>query len=65
VARQTDEKELGLTYYQLDTALKLLSQGLPPDEVSYLANIDPKKMQKIIDRKKANAHKLALRQCLK
>jgi len=62
---QTDEKELGLTYYQLDTALKLLSQGLPPDEVSYLANIDPKKMQKIIDRKKANAHKLALPPMLK
>ena len=62
---QTDEKELGLTYYQLDTALKLLSQGLLPEEVCYLANIDPKKMQKIIDRKKANAHKLALPPMLK
>lgn len=62
---QTDEKELGLTYYQLDTALKLLSQGFLPDEVSYLANIDPGKMQKIVDRKKKNTHKLALPPMLK
>jgi len=62
---QTDEKELGLTYYQLDTALKLLSQGLLPEQVCYLANIDPKKMQKIIDRKKNNVHKLAMPVMLK
>ncbi len=62
---QTDEKELGLTYHQLDTALKLLSQGLLPEEVCYLANVDPKKMQKVIDRKKNNAHKLALPSVLK
>jgi len=57
---QTDEKELGLSYFQLDTALKLLAQGMLPDEVCFLANIDPKKMQKIIDRKTKNNHKLAM-----
>lgn len=62
---QTDEKELGLTYYQLDTVLKLLSQGFLPQEVCFLANVDPKKMQKVIDRKKANEHKLAMPSILK
>jgi len=62
---QTDEKELGLNYYQLDTVLKLLSQGLLPEQVSYLTNIDPRKIQKIIDRKKKNIHKLSLPPLLK
>ncbi len=62
---QTDEKELGLDYFRLDTALKLLAQGILPGEVCSLANIDPKKMEKIIARKKANAHKLALPPILK
>ena len=57
---QTDEKELGLSYFQLDTVLKLLSQGFLPEEVCRLTNTDAKKMQKILDRKKNNAHKLAM-----
>jgi len=57
---QTDEKELDLTYFQLDTILKLLSQGFLPDEVCFLTNTDAKKMQKILDRKKKNAHKLVM-----
>ena len=62
---QTDEKELGLSYFQLDTALKLLAQGFLPDEVCRLANIDPKKMQKILDRKKKNIHKFSMPPVLK
>ncbi|MFZ3073712.1 MAG: NAD+ synthase [Minisyncoccales bacterium] len=57
---QTDEKELGLTYFQLDTILKLLSQGFLPEEVCRLTNTDANKMQKIIGRKKKNAHKLVM-----
>lgn len=55
---QTDEKELGMSYFQLDTALKLMAQGITPEKTSELTNIDPKKIQKIINRKKKNAHKL-------
>jgi NAD+ synthase len=62
---QTDEKELGLTYLQLDAALKLMSLGFSQEEICSLANIDPKKMQKIIDRKNKNAHKLAMPPVLK
>ena len=62
---QTDEKELGLDYFRLDTALKLLAQGILPGEVCSLANIDPKKMAKILARKEKNAHKLALPPILK
>jgi NAD+ synthase len=62
---QTDEKELGLTYFQLDTVLKLLAQGFLPAEVCRLADISDKKMQKIIDRKKKNAHKLLMPPILK
>jgi len=62
---QTDEKELGITYFQLDTILKLLSQGFLPEEVCRLTNIDQKKMQKIVDRKKKNAHKLSMPPVLK
>jgi len=62
---QTDEKELGLDYFRLDTALKLLAQGILPGEVCSLANIDPKKMAKILARKEKNVHKLALPPILK
>ena len=62
---QTDEKELGLDYFRLDTALKLMTQGFSPSEVCDLANIDAKKMQKILDRKKQNAHKLSMPPILK
>jgi NAD+ synthase len=62
---QTDEKELGLTYFQLDTILKLLSQGFLPEEICRLTNTDLKKMQKIIDRKKKNTHKLSMPPMLK
>lgn len=57
---QTDEKELGLNYFQLDTVLKLMSQGFDSETICSLTNIDSQKMQKIIDRKNNNAHKLAL-----
>jgi len=62
---QTDEKELGLTYFQLDTVLKLMSQGFLPEEIGTLTNTDAKKMQKIIDRQKNNRHKLLLPPVLK
>ncbi|MCU0653646.1 MAG: NAD(+) synthase, partial [Candidatus Pacebacteria bacterium] len=57
---QTDEKELGMDYNKLDTALKLLSQGFMPAEVSALTNLDSKKIQKIIDRKTKNSHKWSM-----
>ena len=62
---QTDEKELGLTYFQLDTALKLLSQGFLPEDVCGLTNIDAKKMKKVLDRKTKNAHKFSMPPVLK
>jgi NAD+ synthase len=57
---QTDEKEIGLTYYQLDTILKLMIQGFGVEVICSLTNTDPKKMQKIVDRINKNAHKLAM-----
>jgi len=57
---QTDEKELGIEYYLLDTILKLLDQGFGTREVSALTDLPLEKIQKIIDRKKANIHKLAV-----
>ncbi len=57
---QTDEKELGLTYYQLDTILKMMSQGFDAEVICSLTNTSPERMQKIIDRKNKNAHKLAM-----
>lgn len=62
---QTDEKELGLTYFMLDTVLKLMAQGFTPEEICFLTNTDPKKMQKILDRKSKNAHKWAVAPILK
>ncbi len=62
---QTDEKELGLDYFQLDTALKLMAQGITPEKVCELTNIDFKKMAKILERKKKNAHKLLMPPILK
>jgi len=57
---QTDEKELGIEYYLLDTILKLLNQGFGTREVSAFTDLPLEKIQKIIDRKKANIHKLAV-----
>lgn len=57
---QTDEKELGITYFQLDTVLKLMAQGFSPQDICNLTNIDARKIQKITDRKKKNAHKWSM-----
>ena len=57
---QTDEKELGLEYYQLDTILKLMDQGFGAEEVAALTNMPLEKIQKLIERKRINAHKLAM-----
>lgn len=57
---QTDEKELGIEYYLLDTILKLLDQGFGTREVSAFTDLPLEKIQKIIDRKKTNSHKLAV-----
>lgn len=57
---QTDEKELGMDYFQLDTILKLMDQGWSRDEVASLTNTPSEKMQKIVERKLKNAHKLAM-----
>jgi len=57
---QTDQKELGLDYQNLDTVLKLLSQGFKKEEISRLANIPLRKIEAIIQRKENNIHKLSL-----
>ena len=57
---QTDEKELGMEYYQLDTVLKLLDQGFGTEEVVALTNVGLLKIQNLIERKRKNAHKLAM-----
>lgn len=57
---QTDEQELGMQYFQLDTVLKLLDQGFGTEEAAALTNIPILKIQKLIERKRANAHKLAM-----
>ena len=62
---QTDEKELGLDYSRLDAALKLMAQGFLPSEICKLANIEQNKMEKILERKTKNAHKLSMPPMLK
>jgi len=57
---QTDQKELGLDYQNLDTVLKLLRQGFKKKEISHLTNIPLRKIEAIIQRKKNNIHKLFL-----
>jgi len=55
---QTDEKELGVSYEQLDKILRLLVQGFKEEEISFLTDISKKKVKDVIQRKKKNAHKL-------
>jgi len=57
---QTDQKELGLDYQNLDTVLKLSRQGFKKEEISRLTNIPLGKIEAIIQRKKNNIHKLSL-----
>jgi NAD+ synthase len=59
-AGQTDEKELGLSYFQLDTILKLLSQEFSKEEISFLTGLSKRSVEKIEKRRSANAHKLSL-----
>jgi len=56
---QTDEKELGIEYYQLDTVLKLMDQGFGTEEVVALTDVSLAKIQNLIERKRKNAHKLS------
>ena len=55
---QTDEKELGVTYFELDTVLKMINLGFEKKEILYLTGIKEAKLEKILARKIANAHKL-------
>jgi len=57
---QTDEQEIGLSYYQLDTVLKLLNLGFSYDQISFLTDFSKKELEKIQKRKSTNAHKLSL-----
>jgi NAD+ synthase len=57
---QTDEQEIGLSYYQLDTVLKLLNLGFNYNQISFLTDFSKKELEKIQKRKKSNAHKLSL-----
>lgn len=57
---QTDEKELGVTYFQLDTVLRMLKEGFKPDELPALTDIKEAKIQKIMARIEKNKHKLAM-----
>lgn len=57
---QTDESEIGLSYYQLDTVLKLLNQGFGYEQIFFLTDFSKKELEKIKKRKAANAHKLSL-----
>ncbi|MFA5747454.1 MAG: NAD+ synthase, partial [Candidatus Paceibacterota bacterium] len=59
-AGQTDEKELGLSYYQLDTMLKLLGQGFEREEISSLTGLSKRSIEKTEKRRSASAHKLSL-----
>jgi NAD+ synthase len=55
---QTDEKELGVTYFELDTVLKMINLGFGKKEILYLTGVKEAKLEKILARKIANAHKL-------
>ncbi|MGC9310850.1 MAG: NAD(+) synthase, partial [Candidatus Aenigmatarchaeota archaeon] len=55
---QTDEGELGLTYFQIDLILKLKAQGFEKKDISALTNIPPPKINLIYGRIRDNRHKL-------
>ncbi|MDI6591765.1 MAG: NAD(+) synthase [Patescibacteria group bacterium] len=59
---QTDEKEIGLNYQNLDLILKLLSQGFREKEISLLTEIPKEKIKNIIKRRKENLHKFSFPQ---
>lgn len=55
---QTDEKELGVDYKTLDTVLKMTKLGFEKTEILSLTGIKEAKLDKIMARIAANAHKL-------
>jgi len=57
---QSDEKDIGLPYQELDIVLKLLSQGLTEKEIAVLTGISLKKIAAVKRRKEKNLHKLSL-----
>ncbi len=57
---QTDEKELGVSYFQLDTVLKMQAVGFGDGDIAALAGIPEEKIEKINARRKKNAHKHSL-----
>jgi len=57
---QTDEKELGLSYFQLDTILKLLNQDFSKEEIYFLTGLSKRSVEGTEKRKKANTHKLSM-----
>jgi NAD+ synthase len=57
---QTDEKELGVSYFELDTILKMMDQGFGKKEILELTGIKEEKLEKIVARKVRNAHKLTM-----
>lgn len=56
---QTDEKELGVSYFELDTVLKMSNLGFGKEDIANLTDIKSEKMEKIFARKIKNSHKLA------
>lgn len=54
---QTDEKEIGLSYHQLDLVLKLLSQEFGEKEIFFLTGISLQKIRDIVSRKNKGLHK--------
>ena len=56
---QTDEKELGLSYQKIDTILKLLNQGFSKKDISFYTEIPEEKIEKILELKNKNFHKLS------
>lgn len=57
---QTDEAEIGLSYFFLDTIFKLRDQGFIRQEISRLTDIPQSKIKEIEARQKSNLHKLSL-----
>jgi NAD+ synthase len=57
---QTDEGEIGLSYFFLDTIFKLRDQGFGRQEISRLTDIPQGTIEKIEARRRANLHKLSL-----
>ena len=57
---QSDEKEIGLSYQDLDIVLKLFSQGLGEKEIVVLTGISLSKITAVSKRKQANLHKMSL-----